>query len=179
MITTQKLEVKELSELRDIATELGLEFPKNIGKVKLIEKIIEDELAVEGKPAKVEGVKVKKKETVADIRKRMNILIRCRISANDPQYKNRQFVSKQVGNSSAVVGKHIPFDTIWHVQEPVLQALERQTYRETRFKTDRETGNKIPITTVKPAFVIERLKPLTEKELKKLASEQAARGSVE
>ena len=32
------LEEKTLAELRGIAEEIGLDFPKNIGKLKLIEK---------------------------------------------------------------------------------------------------------------------------------------------
>jgi hypothetical protein len=37
---------------------------------------------------------------------------------------------------------------------------------------------KVPVTTIHPSFVIEELPQLTETELKKLASEQAARGSI-
>jgi len=181
MLDIEYLKSKDLSELKDIAREIGLEFPKNIGKTKLLEKIIADEAEVEGKPkaTEVEGFKVRKKETPSEIKKRMNKLVRCRISANDPQYKERSFVSMQVGNSTAVVGKHIPFDTIWHVQEIILDRLKKRTYRQTKFKTDRLTGNKIPVTTIKPSFAIEILPQLSEKELEKLAAEQAARGSID
>ena len=173
------LEEKSLSELRDIADEIGLEYPKNIGKLKLIEKIKEDDEAVEGKPAKIEGVKPKKKETVSEMKKRMNKLIRVRISANDPQWKNRTFITKQVGNGRVVVGKHIPFNTIWHGQEPVIQSIERQVFRETKFKTDRVSGMKVPVVTIRKSFNVERLPQLTDKEITKLANEQAARGSVD
>lgn len=176
---SQILEEKSLSELRDIADNYGIEYPRNIGKAKLIIKIIEDDEAVNGKPAVVEGVKTKKKETIAEMRKRMNKLIRVRISATDPQYKNRTFISKQVGNGAVMVGKHIPFDVIWHGQEPIIQSIERQTYRETRFKTDRVSGMKVPVTTIKKSFVVERLPQLTQKEIDKLAAQQAARGSVD
>ena len=178
MITREELEAKELSDLRAIADELGIEFPKNIGKTKLIEKIIEDELAVEGKPTRVEGVKPKKKETPSEIKKRMNKLIRCRVSSNDPQYKERSGVTMQVGNKTAVVGKFIPFNTVWHLQEPVYNSLLKRKFRQTKFKTDRVTGNKIPITTIHKSFVFELLPDLTAKELKALAADQSARGSI-
>jgi len=177
----EELELKDLTELRDIADELGIEYPKTIGKTKLIDKILDDEAETQGKgntTIEVEGVKAKAKETPSDIKKRMNLLARVRISSNDPQYKGRNGVTMQVGNKTAVVGKFIPFNTIWHAQEPVLAALKRKTYRQTVFKTDRTTGMKVPVTTIHPSFVIEELPQLTETELKKLASEQAARGSI-
>ncbi len=173
------LEEKSLPELRDIADSIGLEYPKNISAKKLIEKIKKDDEAVEGKPAKIEGVKPKKKETVAEMKKRMNKLVRVRISANDPQWKNRSFITKQVGNGRAVVGKHIPFNVIWHGQEPVIQSIERQVFRETKFKTDRISGMKVPVVTIRKSFNVERLPQLTEKEIARLAAEQAARGSVD
>lgn len=172
------LEGKSLPELRDIADELGIEYAANIGKVKLLEKIQADDKAVEGKPTKVEGVKVKKRETAADIKKRMNKLIRIRLSASDPQYQGRNGVTMQVGNKTNIVGKFIPFDTVWHIQEPVLNSLKKRQWRKTVFKTDRTTGMKVPHTTMHPSFIIEVLPDLTESELKKLAAEQAARGSI-
>lgn len=175
------LEEKTLPELRDIAEELGIEFPNNIGKAKLIEKIKEDDEAVEGKPAKkvaIEEDKPKKKMTPTEIKKEMNKLVRCRITAADPQYQGRNGVTLQVGNGTTVVGKFIPFDLIWHAQEPVLNALKQRKWRKTVFKTDRTTGMKVPKTTMHPSFIIEELPQLTEKELKKLAEEQAARGSI-
>ena len=172
------LEEKSLSELKDIAEELQLDFPKNIGKAKLLEKIQEDELAVEGKPAKMEGVKPKKKETTAELTKRMNVLKRVIVSSNDPQQKGRNGYSLKVGNAKVMVGKFIPYDTVWHIQEPVLKALRNKRWRETKFKTDPATGNKYPVVTMRPAFVIEELPPLTRGELEKLAAEQAARGSI-
>ncbi len=180
---SQILEEKSLSELRDIADSYGIEYPRNIGKTKIIEKIIADDEAVDAKPAKaeddIEGVKPRKKETVGEMKKRMNKLIRVRISATDPQWKNRTFISKQVGNGAVMVGKHIPFDVIWHGQEPVIKSIERQTYRETVFKTDRVSGMKVPVVKVKKSFVVERLPQLTEKQIEKLAAEQAARGSID
>ncbi len=174
------LEGKELHELREIATELGIEFPGNVGKKKLISRITEDDKEVNGSPTKVEieGVKVKKKETPTEIRKRMNILRRVRISANDPQYKGRNGVTRQVGNRHGVVGKYIPFDVSWHCQEPVYQDLKAQKYRQTKFKVDTTTGMKVPVTTWHPSFVIEELPALTDADLKKLAADQSARGSI-
>jgi len=178
MIDLEYLEGKTLSELKDIADELGVEFAKNIGKTKLLDKIVEDDKQVDGVPASIEGIKVKKKETVAEMKKRMNKLIRVRISSSSPHYKGRNGVTKQVGNSRVMVGKFVPFNKIWHVQEPILNRLRKEIWRETKFVTDRTTGNKVPVVNVHPAFNIEVLPQLTAKELKKLASEQATRGSI-
>ena len=178
MVDLEYLNGKELSELRGIAENLGIEFAKNIGKNKLIELIVADEDAVDGKPTQVEGVVAKKKETPAEIKKRMNILKRVRISCNDPQYKGRNGVTKQVGNSTAMVGKFVPFDVIYHVQVPIYDLLKAQTYNQTKFVTDRTTGMKVPVVTTHKAFVIEDLDPLTEKELKALAADQSSRGSI-
>jgi len=175
MIDLEYLESKTLSELRDVADELGIEFAKNIGKQKLLDRIIADDDDTEGV---VEGVKIKKRETVAEIKKRMNKIVRVRISSSSPHFKGRNGVSQQVGNKHVVVGKFIPFNTEWHVQEPVLESLKRKTWRETKFKTDPTTGNKIPVVNVYPAFNIEILTPLTAKELKTLAKDQSSRGSI-
>lgn len=178
MVDIEYLEGKSLPELRDIADEIGLEYPKNIGKAKLLEKIVEDDEAVEGKPAVVEGIKPKKKETAAEIKKRMNKLIRCKVSTSDPQYMGRNGITMQVGNSTSIVGKFIPFDTVWHMQEPVYNSLKKRKWRKTVFKTDRTTGMKVPVTTVHASFMIEVLPQLTKKEIDKLAVEQASRGSI-
>ncbi len=175
MIDLEYLGSKTLSELRDVADELGIEFAKNISKQKLLDKIIEDDNETEGV---VEGIKIKKKESAAEIKKRMNKIVRVRISSGSPHYKGRNGVSHQVGNRTTVVGKFIPFNTVWHIQEPVLEALKRKTWRETKFKTDPMTGNKVPVVNVHPTFNIEVLTPLTSKELKALAKEQSSRGSI-
>lgn len=175
MITREQLEEKELSELKDIAEQLAIEFPKNIGKVKLIDKILKDEEETEGF---TEGVKVVKKETPQQLKKRMNKLVRVRISPNSPQYKGRNGIALKIGNKTEVVGKFIPFDTVWHVQEPIIEVLKRRTFRETKFKTDTTTGLKVPVTKIHKAFVVEVLPNLTENELKKLATDQRVRGVI-
>jgi len=169
---------KSIQELRGIAEDLGIEFAKNIGKNKLIGLLIADDDAAEG-TTKVEGVKVTKEATPAEIRKSMDKLIRCRVSSSDPMYKGRNGVTMQVGNKLKVVGKFIPFNTIWQMQQPVYESLSRKQWRETKFVTDKVTGNKIAKTTMHPSFVIEILPQLTEKELKNLAKDQSARGSID
>lgn len=171
------LETKELSELREIATELALEFPKNISKAKLIDKIIADEEEVNGVYTEAKTVKAKP-ETVAQLKKRMSNLIRCKVSARDPQFHGRRGVTMQVGNSHEVVGKFIPFNVVWHAQEPVIQSLRRKKFRETRFETAPDGKTQIPVTTFHESFLIEELPQLTDKELKQLAADQSARGSI-
>jgi len=181
----KELEGKELSELKVIAKELGIDFQKNIGKDKLISKIIADELDVESAPKvepkkkaiKIEGVD-RKNETIQEMKQRMNILKRVRVSANDPQFKGRNGVTLQIGNKNVVVGKFTPFDIIWHIPEPIYKRLKTKLWRETKFKTDPATGNKFPVVRMRPAFVIEDLEPLTSDEIKALAADQAARGSI-
>jgi len=175
MIDLNYLESKTFPELKEIAEELGIEFAKNISKQKLLDKIIEDDNETEGV---VEGIKVLKKETVGELKKRMNKILRVRISSSSPHNKGRNGITKQVGNKHLVVGKFIPFNTVWHIQEPVYEALMGKTWRETKFKTDPTTGNKVPVVNVHPAYNIELLPQLTAKELKTLAKEQASRGSI-
>jgi len=175
MSNKERLEGKDLSELKAIADELALEYPKNIGKAKLIDKILADEEDT----VAVEGAKVEKKKSVAEIKKDMDKLIRCKVFATDPQYNGRNGVTLQVGNKHKVVGKFIPFNTIWHMQEPVYESLKRRQWVETKFITDPATGSKIPKRTVHQSFNIEVLPPLTKKELEDLAKAQAARGSID
>ena len=170
------LENKSLAELREVATDLGIEFNANIGKTKLLEKIAADEAEV-NEPKKLEGVKVKEM-TVTEIKKSMDKLIRCRVSTSDPMFIARNGVTKQVGNKHKMVGKFTPFNVIWHMQEPVYNALMKQKWRQTKFKTDPATGHKVPKVTMTPSFNIEVLPPLTKTEIKKLAADQSARGSV-
>ena len=168
---------KTLPELREIADELGLEYMKNISAKRLIELLEADDAAAEGTPTPT--VKKVKALTPAEIRKSMDKLVRCRVSSSDPMYHGRNGVTLQIVNKYKTVGKFIPFDTVWHMPEPIHEALKRRTWRETKFITDKVTGNKVPKTTMRPSFVIELLPDLTEKELKALASEQAARGSLD
>ena len=169
---------KSVQELRGIAEELGIEFPKNISKAKLTGLLIADDEAASG-TTKVEGVKVTKEATPSEIRKEMDKLIRCKVSSSDPMYKGRNGVTMQVGNKLKVVGKFIPFNTIWHMQQPVYDSLMRKQWRETKFVTDKVTGNKIAKQTMHPSFNIELLPQLTVKELKNLAKDQSARGAID
>jgi len=175
MIDLEYLGSKTLSELKDVADELGIEFAKNIGRQKLLDKIVQDDSETEGV---VEGIKVVKKETVAELKKRMNKILRVRISSSSPHNKGRNGITKQVGNKHAVVGKFIPFNTVWHIQEPVYEALMGKTWRETKFKTDPTTGNKVPVVNVYSAYTITLLPQLTAKEIKALAKDQSSRGSI-
>lgn len=177
MANIEYLEGKELHELRTIAEDLGIEFPKNISKLKLIDKIVEAESKEDVIPTKIEGVKTKKR-TPTEIRKEMNVLKRVRVSPNDPQHKGRNGVTRKIGNKYGIVGKFVPFDIVWHIPEPIYNDLKEAKYRVTKFKTDSTTGMKVAQTKWYPAFVIEDLPQLTDKELKKLASEQATRGSI-
>ena len=172
MANRELLEEKELSELKAIADDLAIEYPRNISKKKIIDKIIDDE---EDTVGSAEGIKVKKQMTRAEIERSMDEMVRVRISPNAPRYKGLNGVSKKVGNKYKVVGKFIPFDIVWHVQRPILESLKNEKFRETKFKTDPITGNKYPITKEKKALVIEELPPITAEELKKLAADQRAR----
>jgi len=63
MIDLEYLGTKELKELKSIADDLGLEYPKNIGKAKLLKLLAEDDESANGssKPIEIEGTVVKKK----------------------------------------------------------------------------------------------------------------------
>jgi len=181
MANKEHLESLDRADLKIVAEDLNIEFAGNIPTEKLIAKIMDDTADEDEAPARiveVEGVKKAKKQTVAEMKKEMNLLMRVRVSANDPQYKGRNGISIKVGNAKVIVGKFIPFDMVYHIQKPVYDAFKRKKWRETKFKTDPATGNKIPVVTMRPGFVIEDLEPLTQTELKKLAAEQAARGSI-
>ena len=65
------------------------------------------------------------------------------------------------------------------MQQPVYDSLMRKQWRETKFVTDKITGNKIAKQTMHPSFNIELLPQLTVKELKDLAKDQSARGAID
>lgn len=171
-----KYEDQSLEDLRTMAELKDIDFKKNIGKDALIKKLVEfDNSEIEEDDTPVKEGKTPKK-TLKQKLKEMDIVKRVKISCNDPQFKGRNGVSLKVGNKYKMVGKFVPFDTAWHVQVPVLEALKNKRWRETKMKTTPD-GMKIPVTRIRPAYSIEYLDDLTPDEIKKLAAEQAARGT--
>ena len=170
-------------ELFEIATNLGLEPHPNTGIVKLAAMIKEAEtgtstkktvVSIKGKPVET---KIQRHARLRDDqRKLVRVIVRC----NDDQKKDWSSVNVRVSNSLHTFSRNVPFniEAGWHVEQIILNMLKEK--KCIRFKDVMlPNGQKHRESFTSNAYTIEILDPLTKVELKKLASEQAARGSID
>jgi len=172
-------------ELMDKATELGLEPHPNTGSAKLLRMIQEATSEDIQKPdvSKKSSGKLKDKESRierhARLRKEQRKLIRVIVRCNDESKKEWNSVNIKVCNTLHTFTRNIPFNNEngWHIEQATYNMLKEK--KCTRFKdVTLPNGMKHREPYLINAYTIETLRPLTKKELKDLANEQKARGSI-
>ena len=177
-------EMTELQSLKERAEMMGLKVHPRAG-VDKIKAAINAKLNGESTEESTDGEtpKVTKKQkrelTRKELVKSMGKLVRITLSCNDPQYAGRGGVLKEVGNSFVSFKKFIPFDTEFHVPSVIVDHLRGCTFTKSVAGKDKLTGRKTVKYVTAKQFVIDTLAPLTEDELKELASQQARSGSIE
>jgi hypothetical protein len=183
-----------LEEVRARADELGVKY-HHMAKEATIQKAIDahlatlnqDELAKEfkfpvnkrqidpetGKIVPISHEEFRKTE-LAERKKNLNRLIRCRITCMNPEKKEWEGEIISVGSAKhGTFKKFIPFDgREYHVPKVIFDELkDRQC---TVFRTVRDArGKRIRKGTLINEFSLEVLDPLTPKELEDLKKQQA------
>ena len=110
-------------------------------------------------------------------------MIRVRITNMDPKKKDLHGEIMTVANEYlGTVRKFIPFGEAtedgYHVPQCLLTMMQERRFLQIRTIKDRRTGATRPETSWAREFAIEILPPLTEEELKQLATAQIAAGTV-
>jgi len=181
-------------ELMEEARSLGLDPHHATGELKL-QELINAELSkgdnkVENEPDPdkaqmdepvTEVIKVEtRSERMARLRKEQRKLVRVIVRCNNDNKKEWNGEIVTVICAAGTIKRYVPFDNEngWHIEQCILNNLENRTCQ--KFKNGRlGNGQRAKVSYMTKEFTIEKLKPLTKKELKELSSEQAARGSID
>ncbi len=185
----------ELKLLKDRARMMGIEFSNNISKEKLQERI---NAKMEGKADENEGEKAST-ETINPLEtsgqnavgKKLSVreqliqdemkLVRLRITNLDPKKKNLPGEILTIANRYlGTVRKFIPFGEVtdggYHVPYCLYRLMDERKFLDIR---TRKVGGKTVIEQRwAKEFALEVLPPLTEAELKQLATAQIAAGTA-
>jgi hypothetical protein len=171
-------EKTELELLKERATKLGIKFGGNIGVDALKEKI-NQELGEEDTEPKEEELSVG--EQRAKKRAEASKLIRVRVNCMNPNKAEWEGELFTVGNS--VVGsfkKFVPFNLEegWHIPQIIYNTMKNRECQIFVTKKD-SRGNKTRVGKLIKEFAIEVLPPLSEEELKELATKQSASQAID
>lgn len=161
---------KKIEDLKAEADELGIKYSTNISAVKLQEKI-DSHNDTEQSP----------QDEVDKLKKQAHKLIRVIIVPNDPM--KREFQGEIFSVSNAVLGtykKYVPYNQEegYHLPKMMIDALKERKYQSFQ-EIKGKDGNMYTKSILIPAFNIVELEPLSEKELKDLASQQQARNAIQ
>ncbi len=136
----------------------------------------EEETSTDEKP-------LTKAELYEQVKREATKLIRVRITCMDPAFKKRKSDLFKVSNKAiGIVGRCVQFDgKPTHVEQVILDVMRAKRFQMFEEETVQTAfgPRKVKKGRQVPSFAIEVLSPLTEKELKELAADQAARGSID
>lgn len=183
----------ELQMLKGQAKLIGLDVPNNVSSDTLKARI-KAKLESNSKPPAEEAPKAvakaalpkgenseeePRRETDQEMRLRLfkeaRILVRCRITCMDPKKADLKGEILTVGNR--IIGKvsrFVPYgehcgEDGTHVEEALLQMMEERKYSQVK----KDSKNR-PYAVNVSEYAIQRLPPLTEKQLQQLSNKQAA-----
>ena len=147
------------ADLLHRAATLGISVHPN-AKEETIAAKIEAALKTEDSPAPSE-----------DLKKSQTALTRVIITSNDPQKSDQSGDIIRVSNkNTGSVAFYFPFGKPWHVPEIVLNTIKEKTFF---LHGSRKDGREVVARNV-PAYNVQVLPSLTEKELERIAAKQAA-----
>lgn len=196
--TTQAVEApNELTMLKERARLMGIVFSNNIGpdalKAKINAKLAGEAdpeagqsqtnpLAAAGEP-EPEAPVVKKTLNQLMYETQMK-LVRVRITNMDPRKASLSGEIFTVANEYVgTVRKFIPYGEAtedgYHIPQILYDNLKEREFLNIRTVKDKKTGVPMVTSSMAKEFAIEVLEPLTQEELKQLATAQIAAGSVE
>lgn len=184
----------ELQLLKRRASMLGITHSNNISVATLRSKI---EAKLNGEPEVKEetnsfqdsGEPVSQKtEKTLTMREKLHLkhmaLVRCRIQCLDPKKKDLRGEIFTIGNEVlGTVRKFVPFGEVtdggYHIPHCIFRMMQNRRFVNITITKERGTGREVVKTALAKEFAIEVLPPLTPRELARLATAQAAAGSVD
>lgn len=168
-----KVDEKEI--LMSRADKLGISYSNNIG-LETLRKRIEAKLD-EADKAEEEEVK----HTPSPLQKKRKEalqLVRVNITSMENTKNNLSGEIFTVSNNViGTVKRYIPFGQDWHIERIFLDTLREKQFQ--RFTSVNTTNGSVRRAMLVPAYAIQELPPLTEKELDELRKSQMARNSIE
>ncbi len=188
-------------KLQEEAKALGIDFHHATGEIKLQELIDEKKFATSAPPETGETtdepnepepeVKVEPEAEVVEkpltkgkrlslIRNHQKSLIRVILRCNNDNKKEWKGEIFKVANSLHAFTRFVPFDNEkgWHIERAIFDTIKEKKCQ--KFKEKKlPNGMKSRIGFLVNEYTIEVLPDLTPDELKDLAAEQAARGSID
>lgn len=169
---TQVPAKSELDTLKERADKVGLKYHHNIGVDKLREQL-NAKLNSEPTSEETSG-KLSRAQRATKLRKEATKLVRVRITCMNPNKSEWSGEFFCVSNSYiGTVKKFVPFGVEYHVPEILLTMIESRQFQQ--FYNEKIKGRNVRKGKLVKEFGVERLKPLTEQELKELARRQAMR----
>ena len=170
----QKESYNEKEVLMARADKLGISYSNNIG-LETLRKRIEaklDEADKEEEEVKHTASPLQKK------RKEALQLVRVNITSMENTKNNLSGEIFTVSNNViGTVKRYIPFGQDWHIERIFLDTLREKQFQ--RFTSVNTTNGSVRRAMLVPAYAIQELPPLTEKELDELRKSQMARNSIE
>ena len=179
--TLGEMETEEI-EMEMETEEIEMEMETEEIEKEIVVEEIEKEIVVEEKP---KTIPVKKVETAAAKKIRMRNeaikLVRVRLTCMNPAKKNWPGEIFSVSNKIlGTIKKYIPYDTTedgYHVPHVIYEHLKDRQY-QTFIRRKLANGQTAVTGKLVKEFSIEILPSLTQKELDKLATQQAMANSV-
>lgn len=172
----QKESYNEKEALMARADKLGISYSNNIG-LETLRKRIEAKLDGADKAEEEEEVK----HTPSPLQKKRKEalqLVRVNITSMENTKNNLSGEIFTVSNNViGTVKRYIPFGQDWHIERIFLDTLREKQFQ--RFTSVNTTNGSVRRAMLVPAYAIQELPPLTEKELDELRKSQMARNSIE
>lgn len=107
-------------------------------------------------------------------------LVRVHIMNMNPARKDWECETYSVGNNFiGNITRVVPFNTDWHIEQALLNALQERECTIFREKKDQSTGQMVKRMVKIKELQIAVLPPLTEKEIRELAQRQAMAAGTE
>jgi hypothetical protein len=186
----------ELQLLKERAKLMGIVFSNNISvdtlKAKIAEKMGESDDPApipanevqKANPLAGQDKPVKRKSLRQHLHDENMRLVRVRIQCLDPKKANLPGELLTVANEHlGNVRKFVPYGEAteggYHLPYILYKTLDARKFLNIRTVKDKKTGVTRPVTSWNKEFAIDVLPPLTEAELKQLATAQMAAGSIE
>jgi hypothetical protein len=169
----------ELETLKERADDMGMKYSPNIGVDTLREKV---NAKLNPEPVKEEvetgSYKTNGKVRQALIKKATN-LVRVKVVCMNPNKKEIRGEYFTFSNSAVgTVTRFVPFDEETHVESAILSGIRNRKYAKV-VMVKGSNGVPYPNRKLISEFGVEVLKPLTEKQIKDLASDQLKRGAID
>lgn len=177
LVEKENAEKAELEALKKRADVMGISYAKN-ATLKTLKKLVEEALNPPEETKQVDTDKLTLTQKKALKRKEAMRLHRVRITCMNPNKSAYQgdlfvFANSFVGT----VKVYIPFGVEWHVPEVILKMIENKKFQQ--FRTKKVNGHDITEGYLVREYSIDRLPPLTPKELEALEREQKMRNNTD